>query len=335
MNHKTSVVLAVVTAAACAGCGPIDKGGEPFDLSESGSIDEAQPTSREEGTDGASNGGDASPTSGSSTLDPPTGGGASGPANEPQPSPQGGAGAGGSYSIVTFAYLEGDADDPFCCNDVDADGFIDNELGMVWAATGLIDDTNQSTNDALFDGEYALFLEEHSDGATWYRGTGVHEGASVEFAAASLRSTAPGSYQGALLLPMQVAIATLWLQVSVDELYIGEFVGWGDEWEGLLGGSVDVDQFFDAVNDAARLSCDCLGSNAMVLDEYGTCVDADVTACEAQGATGCVGLVDECPAISLISAFADVDRDGDGLNEAVSVGYVLGFRRDPTLTALP
>ena len=92
---------------------------------------------------------------------------------------------------------------------------------------------------------------------------------------------------------------------------------------GKLGGVVKVSDIFAAVNEFAEASCACLGlmGEPLVNVETGGCSDnADKTQCDTDGNTTCSEVAGACGLFSAVALFSDVDTDGDGLSDAVSIG---------------
>ena len=94
---------------------------------------------------------------------------------------------------------------------------------------------------------------------------------------------------------------------------------------GQLGGVVLIRDIFNAVNGIASApNCACLGladGEALVDPDTATCsANANGQACTDAGETTCAAVADNCAALSLAVAFADVDTDGDGTFDAASIG---------------
>jgi hypothetical protein len=92
---------------------------------------------------------------------------------------------------------------------------------------------------------------------------------------------------------------------------------------GQLGGVVKIRDIFVAMNEFAAASCECLGLAGadLVEPDSGTCsAAADAQACQDAGNDTCFQVADACSLFGAVGLFADVDLDGDGLNESVSIG---------------
>jgi hypothetical protein len=92
---------------------------------------------------------------------------------------------------------------------------------------------------------------------------------------------------------------------------------------GQLGGVVKIRDIFVAVNEFAAGSCACLGLGAeqLVDPDSGTCsANANAQACADAGEDTCDQVAGACSLFGAVGLFADVDLDGDGLNESVSIG---------------
>lgn len=97
---------------------------------------------------------------------------------------------------------------------------------------------------------------------------------------------------------------------------------------GKLGGAVRVDDLFSAVNTFAS-TCTCLGLDGddfVIYDpatpEVRAKCDARVPSntCEADGESTCASLTQLCSFASTLGGLADVDTDGDGTVDAISIG---------------
>ena len=92
---------------------------------------------------------------------------------------------------------------------------------------------------------------------------------------------------------------------------------------GWLGGVVRVEDVYNAIN-AAASTCTCLGLGGQdLVDLNGTCnANANGQNCTNQGLTTCADIAGSCNVLVAVGLFADVDLDGDGLNDGVSVGAI-------------
>ena len=102
--------------------------------------------------------------------------------------------------------------------------------------------------------------------------------------------------------------------------------------DGAVGGRVELREIRDQLN-AVASGCDCLGLDGPLVEngpgrEPGVCAKPDVSACAAEGREVCLGLVEVCPVLDVIAAnIADVDGDGDGLADSISIGALFEAER--------
>ncbi len=92
---------------------------------------------------------------------------------------------------------------------------------------------------------------------------------------------------------------------------------------GQLGGVVKIRDIFVAVNEFSAGACECLGLGAeqLVNPDTGTCAEGRMTqACTDAGEDTCAEVAGACNLFGAVGLFADVDLDGDGLFESVSIG---------------
>ncbi|WP_133622006.1 hypothetical protein [Bradymonas sediminis] len=91
---------------------------------------------------------------------------------------------------------------------------------------------------------------------------------------------------------------------------------------GKLGGAVRVDDLVSAVNSFAAASCECLGlEGADFVNLEGvapSCADTPNNTCEADST--CASLTQACGFLPTIGILVDVDTDGDGEDDALSIG---------------
>jgi hypothetical protein len=95
---------------------------------------------------------------------------------------------------------------------------------------------------------------------------------------------------------------------------------------GKLGGYVLADDIISAVNSVAS-TCECLGLEGELLEKDASgiyqCATPDTAGCDENVSeeSTCLTLVDQCALLALLPDLStDVDVNGDGVNDAVSVG---------------
>jgi len=262
----------------------------------------------------------------------------------------------GTASIInTFAIAAGDEE---CCFDYNGDGVPDNALGGILEAFGL-PDINASIQDGIDSGSIALLLEHSGltaltggnftinfwlgiwDGITELAQTGntiaidpvsIDAGTQPQAYVPGATLTAAGAVTagpGTILLtlellgtPLSLRISGARVTASVDAANSSLDNGVSLN-NGKLGGYVKVADVMDAINLYAS-TCDCLGLNGGNLVNYNpatvTATCATVTDTCAEGDT-CSTIATQCPTLAGVIGFiADVDADGDGTEDALSIG---------------
>ena len=123
--------------------------------------------------------------------------------------------------------------------------------------------------------------------------------------------------------PLQLTISLARTEVDIDAAN-STLDGAGVALSGgQLGGVIKVSDIFVAVNEFAAGACECLGLGATPLVDVDTGMcspDADAMACETAEEDTCNTVAGACNLFGAVGLFADVDLDGDGLNDSVSIG---------------
>lgn len=137
--------------------------------------------------------------------------------------------------------------------------------------------------------------------------------------------------EGLLDAPLDLRISQAQIKATVDptsDLADGVAINEEDEalMGGKLGGAIRVDDLVEAMNSFVIGSCDCLGLEGAdyILYEDGALSCAPLTAedntCADDGNTTCAGLTQVCGMLPLLGSIVDVDTNGDGENDALSIG---------------
>jgi hypothetical protein len=137
---------------------------------------------------------------------------------------------------------------------------------------------------------------------------------------------------GALLSePLSLRISQARIEATVDEsssIEDGIVISSGDPatYGGKLGGAVRLDDLIGAVNSFAD-TCTCFGLegedfiiyDASTPDVKPACNDAYTTdSCDPEST--CVSITQVCPLVGVFGTLTDVDTDGDGTDDAISIG---------------
>ena len=137
----------------------------------------------------------------------------------------------------------------------------------------------------------------------------------------------PGSVEIQVVLfdaPLSLTISQARIEADVDAANSALDATGVSLASGKLGGVVKKSDIFNAFNNlAASPACTCLGLGAdpLVNLETAACnANADTAACETEGQTACVEVVGACDYLAAIDLLTDVDLDGDGTADSVSIG---------------
>jgi hypothetical protein len=263
--------------------------------------------------------------------------------------------------VINTLELQGTDNAPECCFDLNGDGEIDNALGMNLAAFGFLADVNLTLGASIANGEYVGIFEfdtiaDLSDDTfqtNFYSGawgpamTGLSAtGNEVEVNASDLEmgaqprwffnsssliggtleasdGTILGLFPVFTLANASVPVYQARIEATVDGINSGLPLPGVALMSGQLGGVIATDDIFQTINDiAGQCSCLGLGNDPLYDVQSSSCnMNADVQACEIAGETTCAELADNCSLLPVIPLLADVDLDGDAVNDAVSVGF--------------
>jgi len=151
-----------------------------------------------------------------------------------------------------------------------------------------------------------------------------------------------------VLVPVSIDHPPLDLALTVDSATLDAEIAWDEGYrlaDGRLCGYVTVAQVFDALNQFAAGSCDCLGLEGDLIEgvESGAfACGASHPACDpAAPGTGsvqdlCGTLESSCDTVlPVLSAFLDVDTDSDGTGDAISLGATFGATSAVLVGAAP
>ncbi|QDG50881.1 hypothetical protein FIV42_09090 [Persicimonas caeni] len=250
--------------------------------------------------------------------------------------------------------------DPECCFDYtpdDGNDGPDNALGATLLDFGQLESINQSLTDSIADGSLILIFEH--DGLTdlsageeyaanfWLGedagdGTYLIDPASIDqgtFPQARVPnatingdqfSAGPGVVQLSIDLlgtPLSLRISNAQLEATIDDTDLSDGVTMTD---GKLGGVVKVSDILDGLNGFAS-TCTCMGLEGDDLISYdpsdiagtATCNAGapEGDACEQAGEGTCGTIASNCDTlVGVLPFLADIDTDGDGSADAVSIG---------------
>ncbi len=258
----------------------------------------------------------------------------------------------------TLANVNGASDD--CCVDLDGDGDHDNMLGKFFKALKpvLALDVNAHLNNLVQTGEYVLLFEyrahsapfdgngftlnilrgEDTDGDYTQNLTGTGDFLADKSTQASLPdgvmwpdgtiTAGPGSFPVKLpflgIVDLDVHVDGAWFEATVSTGPNGTGVSFTD---GKLGGAIVLDEIYGEINAYVANSCACLNLDGQDLYAFNAglgkrvCTSAPTSSCPAFGV--CTDLDDVCPAM-LLALKPDIDLDGDGAKDAISVGFRIG-----------
>lgn len=143
--------------------------------------------------------------------------------------------------------------------------------------------------------------------------------------ASSAVTAGPGSMKLEIELfesPLQLTISLARIEADVDPAASAMDDTGVALTSGKLGGVVRTEDIFVAVNEFAESSCACLGlgGEQLVNPADGQCADTPASTCEADNEDTCVEVAGACDLFGAVGIFADVDLDGDGLADSISVG---------------
>ena len=269
----------------------------------------------------------------------------------------------GAASIISTFELLGDAS---CCTDFDEDGAPDNALGEGFAAIDKLELLNQEMRSSLLDGSQTIVLElDGLDDAendedlrvhVWnaqrfddsIRGGTSHEVAldssSIDKGVAPLFSFDRATVRDGVLnaakgeMALMASFNGVFIQPRVRDVEVSATLESTDLAtgvalrDGAVGGRVELSEIRQQLNVVAA-NCDCLELQGPLVDDHpdhepGVCAKPDVSACEAEGRELCMGLVEVCPVLDVIATnLADVDGDGDGLADSISLGALFEAER--------
>ena len=132
----------------------------------------------------------------------------------------------------------------------------------------------------------------------------------------------PGVFQLALELlgtPLVLRVSAARVEADVD-LANSSIDGGVALTNAQLGGYVKTEDIVSAINLFAS-TCTCLGiGQDPLLSDTGCNPNADAMACETAGEDTCSQIAGNCAILSALPALADIDADGDGEFDAVSIG---------------
>lgn len=255
--------------------------------------------------------------------------------------------------INTFAIVE----DLSCCFDYTGDGAPDNVLGELLGSLG---DVNASIQEGIDSGSIALVLEHSGlsslesgdfvinfwlgewDGIEALAETGgntvlidpvsIDQGAQPQayVPGATLADGTVTAGPGTIAITIDLLGTPLSVQISGARIEAD--AGTNSDLEtgvqldnGIIGGYVTGEDLSDAVNAYIKGSCECLGLGQTDLIEWDRATaSADCAAipeegntCEEGDTCGTIGSL--CSSLFVLAA-PDVDTDGDGLADALSIG---------------
>lgn len=251
-------------------------------------------------------------------------------------------------AILDELRIAGTEDSPQCCFDFTGDNVIDNSLGQNMAGFGFLTETNAALRDAMAVGEPAIILELDGLGANrtgpflldYWLGAwapsmtaiaptdndvlvsvgSIDAGAQpfTYFASAVLQGTHLTASGGTVELPITLlgpVIPLTFRNARIEADLEGTAF---PTMRGKLGGAVLVDDIFGAVNHYVSQNCSCLALDGPLIGKgTGACApEATPDACGAE----CREFAETCNLYGAIPLFADVDRDGDGLNDSMTIG---------------
>jgi hypothetical protein len=132
----------------------------------------------------------------------------------------------------------------------------------------------------------------------------------------------PGVFQLAIELlgtPLVLRVSAARVQADVD--FPNSSIDGGVALTNAqLGGYVKAEDIVEAINVFAT-TCECLGLNgAPLLGDTGCSPNADAAACTDAGEDTCAQIASNCNLLSAVPALADIDADGDGELDAISIG---------------
>ncbi len=133
----------------------------------------------------------------------------------------------------------------------------------------------------------------------------------------------PGVFQLALELlgtPLVLRVSAARVEADVD-LANSSIDGGVALTNAKLGGYVKTEDIINAINLFAS-TCTCLGiGQDPLITPEGVCnANADATQCETDGEDTCAQIASNCTLLSVVPTLADIDADGDGEFDAVSIG---------------
>lgn len=172
------------------------------------------------------------------------------------------------------------------------------------------------------------------------------ERASIEQGVAPIFSFDTATVEDGILsaskgeIELQVTVNGVAISPRVHDVTIqGELAaGSADPEQGVtirdaeVGGRVALRDISEQINGVAR-GCECLGLDGPLVDDdpqadVGVCQRPDTATCDAEGRTHCADLVEVCPVVDILTAnMADIDADGDGVIDSISLGAVFDAER--------
>lgn len=249
--------------------------------------------------------------------------------------------------VIDELVIAGTEDSPECCFDFTGDGVIDNSYGVNLAGFGFIEEINAELARAVAAGDPATILE--LDGLmdptagdfrlNWWFGAflgppeffadrnevlvsldNVDAGSQpfTTFARARIDGSRLIASDGIVQLPITYFLLPIGptpiRRAHLEATLNGPF----PTMEGVIGGVIYVTDIFATVNRFVERECDCLGLSRPMLDKQTGMCDAatNVTTCSRQ----CEEVAGACNLFGAFGLFADTDLDGDGLNDAITIG---------------
>lgn len=259
----------------------------------------------------------------------------------------------GAAGVITMLEVLEDAS---CCVDFDGDGTSDNALGQGFADIQKLDELNQDLAQSLVDGAQTIVFEllppsagqnDQTVTLNVYGGHRVGEsptyGPQIAIDAATIdRGVAPlftfddarvegdrlTASQGAM--QFEASFNGVLLKPTVHDVRLDARIEGSDSGltlrDGAIGGRIELSQIHSEISRVAA-DCDCLALRQPLVTD-GVCSTPDVAACEAAGAESCAAIAEVCPVLEIIASnIADVDADGDGTPDSISLGAI--FETEP------
>ncbi len=211
-------------------------------------------------------------------------------------------------------------------NDLDGDGAPDDDYEDILAGNGTFRIENESVT------SHGSFIQFNAATVT---GNILYQPPTLFALSLPLDDLLPGIGT----VNLTISNAELEAELDADDpRFTANFDVDGEEYgSGRLGGFIKLEQIFELLNDVAK-GCDCADGIDGTTDVVtygegatgyeGACVERsyDVSACDDQVCSEFLNLIcgTALPALGAIP-LADIDSDGTGINDAISVGLFLSM----------